>query len=76
MEAGLKVCFEPDGIQEKRWNGIVLRPVTPALPHVESQLGIAYKPQPCELVSLFVAVEREIMTAPRPRTTRGGLPAA
>lgn len=76
VEAGLGVCFVPAGIQEKRWNGIVLRPVTPALPHVESQLAIAYKPQSCELVSLFVDVVREVMTARRPRTTRGRLPAA
>ena len=48
----------------------------PGLPHVESQLAIAYKPQRCELVSLFVDVVREIMTARRPRTNRGELPAA
>ena len=75
VAAGLGVCFVPAGIQENRWNGIVLRPVTPAL-HVESQLAIAYKPQSCELVSLFVDVVREVMTARRSRTTRGRLPAA
>jgi DNA-binding transcriptional LysR family regulator len=75
VAAGLGVCFVPVGIQENRWNGIVLRPVTPVL-HVESQLAIAYKPQSCELVSLFVDVVREVMTARRPRTTRGRLPAA
>ena len=55
------------GIQEKRSTGIILRPVSPTLPHVESQLAIAYKPQSCELVSLFVDVVREVMATRRSR---------
>jgi DNA-binding transcriptional LysR family regulator len=74
VEAGLGVCFVPAAIQEKHSNGIVLRPVTPSLPHVESQLAIAYKPHSCELVSLFMDVVREVMAGKRARTrpTRPG----
>jgi len=68
VAAGLGVCFVPAGIQEKHSNDVVLRPVTPALPHVESELAIAYKPQSCELVSLFVDVVREILAAKGSRT--------
>jgi DNA-binding transcriptional LysR family regulator len=72
VAAGLGVCFVPAGIQER--HSIVLRPVTPSLPHVESQLAVAYKPQSCELVSLFVAVVRELMATRRIRSrgTRAG----
>jgi DNA-binding transcriptional LysR family regulator len=68
VEAGLGVCFVPAGIQEQRSTGIILRPVSPTLPHVESQLAIAYKPQSCELVSLFVDVVREVMATRRNRS--------
>ena len=68
VEAGLGVCFVPAAIQEKHSNGIVLRPVTPSLPHVESQLAIAYKPHSCELVSLFVDVVHQVMAGKRART--------
>ncbi len=68
VEAGLGVCFVPAAIQEKHSTGIILRPVSPALPHVESQLAIAYKPQSCELVSLFVDVVREVLATRRSRS--------
>lgn len=70
VAAGLGVCFVPAGIQEK--HSVVLRPVTPTLPHVDSQLAIAYKPQSCELVSLFMDVVREVTatTRGRSRTSR------
>ena len=68
VAAGLGVCFVPAGIQEKHSNAVVLRPVTPTLPHVDSELAIAYKPQSCALVSLFVDVAREVMAARRART--------
>jgi DNA-binding transcriptional LysR family regulator len=62
VAAGLGVCFVPAGIQERHSNSIVLRPVAPGLPHVDSQLAVAYKPQSCgELVSLFVDVVREVV---------------
>jgi len=67
VAAGLGVCFVPAGIQEKHSNAVVLRPVTPTLPHVDSELAIAYKPQSCALVSLFVDVTREVMAAKRTR---------
>jgi DNA-binding transcriptional LysR family regulator len=72
VAAGLGVCFVPAGIQEKHSKAVVLRPVTPPLPHVESELAIAYKPQSCELVSLFVDVVREVLASKRARlrTTR------
>ena len=67
VEAGLGVCFVPAAIQEQRSNGIVLRPITPSLPHVDSQLAIAYKPHSCELVTLFVDVVKEVMVGKRAR---------
>lgn len=66
VAAGLGVCFVPAGIQER--HSIVLRAVTPSLPHVHSELAVAYKPQSCELVSLFVAVVRELMATRRIRS--------
>ena len=68
VDAGLGVCFVPAGIQKNRSDRIVLRPVTPALPHVESQLAVAYKPRSCQLVSLFVDVVRDVMAAKRARS--------
>ena len=65
VAAGLGVCFVPAGIPERE--EIVLRPLQPALPHVDSQLAIAYKPQSCELVSLFVNVVREVLASKRQR---------
>jgi DNA-binding transcriptional LysR family regulator len=67
VAAGLGVCFVPAGIQEKHSKAVVLRPVMPPLPHVESELAIAYKPQSCELVSLFVDVVREVLASKRAR---------
>jgi DNA-binding transcriptional LysR family regulator len=79
VAAGLGVCFVPAGIQEMHSNAVVLRPMTPSLPHVESELAIAYKPQSCELVSLFVDVAREVVAAKRVRSRtsrpRAGQPA-
>ncbi len=68
VAAGLGVCFVPAGIQQKHSNAVVLRPVTPTLPHVDSQLAIAYKPQSCELVSLFMDVAWEVLAAKRTRS--------
>jgi DNA-binding transcriptional LysR family regulator len=72
VDAGLGVCFVPATIQEKRLDDIVLRPVTPTLPDVESELAIAYKPDSCSLVSLFVDVVKEVIASRRSRwrTTR------
>ena len=68
VAAGLGVCFVPAGIQERHSNSIVLRPVTPALPHVDSQLAVAYKPNSCELVSLFMDVVKEVVAVKRSRS--------
>ena len=76
VDAGLGVCFVPAGVQENRSNGIVLRPVTPALPHVDSQRAIAYKPHSCELVSLFVEVVHEVMASKRLRSKAARLRAS
>ena len=65
VAAGLGVCFVPAGVQDRFSNSVVLRPVSPALPHVDSQLAIAYKPNSCELVSLFVDVVGEVMASKR-----------
>ena len=66
VEAGLGVCFVPAGIQAGRSRAIALRRLTPALPHVDSPLAIAYRREPlCELVHLFVAVVKEVAAAKR-----------
>jgi hypothetical protein len=48
---------------------MVLRPVTPCLPHIDMHIALAYKPQGSgELVSLFVDVVRGVV-ARRERPT-------
>jgi hypothetical protein len=49
---------------------MVLRQVTPAQPHIDMHIALAYKPQSTyELVSLFVGVVREVVrkrSGPKP----------
>jgi DNA-binding transcriptional LysR family regulator len=72
VAAGLGVCFVPAGVQDGRSTAMALRPVTPALPHIDMHIALAYKPQStCELVPLFVAVVREVVTKQvRPKPMR------
>jgi DNA-binding transcriptional LysR family regulator len=68
VAAGLGVCFVPSGIQERRSDGIQLRPVRPTLPHVDSQLALAYKREVlCDLVQMFAAVVRDVTSTKRPK---------
>jgi DNA-binding transcriptional LysR family regulator len=61
VAAGLGVCFVPAGIQERRSKSLVLRPVRPELPGIDSQIALAYRQEPlCHIVQLFVAVVREV----------------
>jgi DNA-binding transcriptional LysR family regulator len=64
VAAGLGVCMMPAGMQDSHaTSGMVLRPVTPALP-VEMHIALAYKLQSAsELVPLFVDVVREVLSA-------------
>src|SRR4030095_11134461 len=63
VAAGLGVCLVPAGVQDSHSrSSMVLRPVTPALPHIDMHIALAYKPQSTnELVPLFVAVVREVV---------------
>jgi DNA-binding transcriptional LysR family regulator len=62
VAAGLGVCFVPAGIQEGRSTSIVLRPLKPALPHLDMHMALAYRRQPtCKLAQLFVDVVREVV---------------
>ena len=57
VAAGLGVCLVPAGVQDSHSASMVLRPVTPALPHIDMHIALAYKPQSkSELVPLFVDV--------------------
>jgi DNA-binding transcriptional LysR family regulator len=61
VAAGLGVCLVPAGIGEGRSSAIQVRPVRPALPHVDSVLALAFKRELlCDLVRPFVAVVRDV----------------
>ena len=71
VAAGLGVCLVPAGVQDSHsTSSMVLRPVTPALPHIDMHIALAYKPQSTnELVPLFVDVVREVVrkhSGPKP----------
>jgi DNA-binding transcriptional LysR family regulator len=63
VAAGLGVCLVPAGAQDAHSRpSMVVRPVAPALPHIDMHIALAYKPQSeSELVPLFVAVVREVV---------------
>jgi DNA-binding transcriptional LysR family regulator len=66
VAAGLGVCLVPAGVQDSHaTSSMVLRPVSPALPHIDMHIALAYKPQfTSELVPLFVDVVREVVAKP------------
>jgi DNA-binding transcriptional LysR family regulator len=71
VAAGLGVCLVPAGVQDSHsTSSMVLRPVTPALPHIDMHIALAYKPQSTnELVPLFVDVVKDVVkrhSGPRP----------
>jgi DNA-binding transcriptional LysR family regulator len=71
VAAGLGVCLVPAGVQDRHsTSSIVVRPITPALPHIQTHIALAYKPQSTnELVPLFVDVVREVVkkrSGPKP----------
>lgn len=58
VAAGLGVCFVPGSIGNV---AMQVRPVKPAIPHVDSHLALAYKRELlCDLVQAFVAVVRDV----------------
>jgi len=58
VTAGLGVCFVPGSIGNV---AMQVRPVKPAIPHVDSHLALAFKREPlCDLVQTFVAVVRDV----------------
>jgi DNA-binding transcriptional LysR family regulator len=65
VAAGLGVCLVPAGVQDTHsTSSIVVRPVTPLLPHIETHIALAYKPQSTnDLVPLFVDVVRDVVSA-------------
>jgi len=68
VAAGLGVCLVPAGIQELRSRQIVLRPLSPRLPHSDSSLAVVYRRELlCDLVRQFLAVVREVRAQARQR---------
>jgi DNA-binding transcriptional LysR family regulator len=63
VAAGLGVCLVPAGVQDSHASSpMVVRPVTPALPHTDMHIALAYKPtSTSDLVPLFVSVVREVV---------------
>jgi DNA-binding transcriptional LysR family regulator len=58
VAAGLGVCFVPGSIGNV---AMQVRPVKPAIPHVDSHLALAYRRELlCDLVQTFVAVVRDV----------------
>lgn len=73
VAAGLGVCLVPAGVQDGHsTSSIVLRPLSPPLPHIDTHVALAYKPQfTSDLVPLFVEVVREVVARhPRPTPLR------
>jgi DNA-binding transcriptional LysR family regulator len=73
VAAGLGVCLVPAGVQDSHATaGMVVRPLNPALPHIETHIAVAYKPQATsEIVPLFVEVVREVVAKQaRPKPMR------
>lgn len=73
VAAGLGVCLVPSGLQDSHsMSSMVLRPVTPSLPHIDMHIALAYKPHSTsDLVPLFVGVVREVVathSGPRARS--------
>ena len=64
VAAGLGVSFVPAGLQGEPPKGVVLRPLAPALPHIDCELALAYRRDlPCDLVRLFIDVVHEVRTS-------------
>jgi DNA-binding transcriptional LysR family regulator len=62
VAAGLGVCLVPAGAQVSHGSAMVVRPVSPALPHVDMHIALAYNPQSeNELVPLLVDVVKEVV---------------
>jgi DNA-binding transcriptional LysR family regulator len=73
VAAGLGVCLVPAGVQDSHsTSSMVLRPLTPALPHIDMHIALAYRPQSTsELVPLFVDVVKEVVAkTDQPRRMR------
>jgi DNA-binding transcriptional LysR family regulator len=73
VAAGLGVCLVPAGVQDSHsTSSMVLRPLTPALPHIDMHIALAYKAQSAnELVPLFVDVVKEVVRKhSRPKPVR------
>jgi DNA-binding transcriptional LysR family regulator len=68
VAAGLGVCLVPAGVQDNHaTSSVVLRPVTPPLPHVEMHIALAYRPNATsDLVPLFVEIVRDVVARQRP----------
>lgn len=64
VAAGLGVSFVPAGLQGEPPKSVVLRPLAPALPHIDCELALAYRRDlPCDLVRLFTEVVRDVRTS-------------
>lgn len=71
VAAGLGVSFVPAGLQGEPPKGVVLRPLAPALPHVDCELALAYRRERfCDLVQLFVDCVNDVRASRRARKRR------
>jgi DNA-binding transcriptional LysR family regulator len=71
VAAGLGVSFVPAGLQGEPPKGVVLRPLAPALPHVDCELALAYRRERfCDLVQLFVEAVNDVRASRRARKRR------
>jgi DNA-binding transcriptional LysR family regulator len=71
VAAGLGVSFVPAGLQGEPPKGVVLRPLAPALPHIDCELALAYRRERfCDLVQLFVDAVNDVRASRRARKKR------
>jgi DNA-binding transcriptional LysR family regulator len=61
VAAGLGVSFVPAALQSAPPKDVVLRPLSPALPHVDCELALAYRRDLlCDLVRQFIDVVHDV----------------
>jgi DNA-binding transcriptional LysR family regulator len=71
VAAGLGVSFVPAALQADPPKGVLLRPLSPALPHIDCELALAYRRDlPCDLVRLFIDTVHDARTNRRARKRR------
>jgi DNA-binding transcriptional LysR family regulator len=71
VAAGLGLSLVPSGLDADPPKGVVLRPLSPALPSIDCEIALAYRHEPsCNLVGRFVDVVHESRASRRARKRR------